>query len=349
MKYIVAYSLIGLAIISSLSACNLPFSGAEVEVTTEPSEAPTSAPVPTSVPASTPTEVSIQHAVIPSLLPAEQSGFVGDQDSSTTADQKRAPGGDRFTFNRFERPFNAETMDTYFPYLDIQEATLYQDETWIYAVIKLKEPGANGTFPGRYALELDLNLDGGGDWFAVVAAPGAEWAVEGVQVWTDTNDDVGGTARLETDNPAFVGNGYETKVFDAGNGDDPDSAWGRISPDDPSSVQIAFKRSLIANDPEYMASVWAGNEDLDPALFDLSDGYTHDRAGTSLVELENFYPIKELSELDSACRMPIGFEPNGSEPGLCPLAAPEKEAACPSQQYYCVNFGNQRVCFCIDQ
>ncbi len=293
---------------------------------------------------------TIQHQNIPGELPLERAGYVGDQDSSTTAEQNRAPGGDRFTFNRFERPFNAESMDVYFPYLDILESSIYQDETWVFAVIKLKGQSEQGSLPGKYAMELDMDLDGGGDWLVLVDAPAsAEWSVSGVKVWFDENNDVGGTDTMYTDNPPTTGNGYEKLVFDQGVGDDPDTTWTRISPIDPASIQFAIKRSLFAGDTSFMANAWAGTGDLDPALFDLSDSFTHDRAGTSLVELPIFYPIKELSELDNACRMPVGFAATGNEPGLCPIAPvqPEQPTGCQGQTV-CFIFGNQTVCYCIE-
>src|SRR5690348_3871409 len=69
----------------------------------------TDAPGATEVPGgSNPTGVpTTQHQVIPVGLPVDRSSHAGDYDSSTTAAQKVAAGGDRFTFGRFERPFNA--------------------------------------------------------------------------------------------------------------------------------------------------------------------------------------------------------------------------------------------------
>lgn len=97
--------------------------------------------------------------------------------------------------------------------------------------------------------------------------------------------------------------------------------------------------------------MWAGGEDFAPALFDMNDAFTHEQAGTSLKELEYFYPVKELSELDNVCRMAIGFQPIGNEPGLCPQppkpgGGPGVPDTCPSQYIVCFNFGNQTVCYC---
>lgn len=156
---------------------------------------------PTLTPATPPTATSpaIQHNDIPVNLPAERKNHAGDHDSSETASQKRAPGGDRFTFGRFERPFNAYSMDVYFPYLDILDTVFYEDETWIYAAITLKGRDDNGQLAGKYAFEIDSDLDGRGEWLVLAAQPAAsEWSVTGVQVWQDANNDVGGKVTMAT-------------------------------------------------------------------------------------------------------------------------------------------------------
>src|SRR5258706_12475946 len=57
------------------------------------------------------TSEAIKHTVIPGDMPAEKVNNAGDQDSSTLASKNRATVVDRLTFGRFERPFNASTMD----------------------------------------------------------------------------------------------------------------------------------------------------------------------------------------------------------------------------------------------
>ena len=305
-----------------------------------PADAAASSPIP-----SGPTATATQNPLAPNELPVDRSGHAGDQDSSLTADQHEAPGGDRFTFGRFERPFNAESMDTYFPYLDIQEYLIYQDQEWIYAVVLLKETDAQGELLGNYALEIDGNADGGGDWLVRASHPNStEWTTAGVQAWFDSNDDVGGETTVNAD-AAIAGDGYETLLFDQGQGDDPALAWARVAPTSPALLQIAVKRSILGGDSTYMAGVWAGTQLLDPALFDLNDHFTHEQAGAALRDLEYFYPIKALYELDNACRVAVGFQPSGTEPGLCPIET--QSGSCPSNTYYCVNFGSQQVCYCV--
>ena len=324
-----------------LGACNLPLPAASVapEAPTEivvppPTEIPTETPVPTATP--------LPHQSIPGELPAERSGQAGDHDSSVTSNQKRAPGGDRFTFGRYERPFNTETMDVYFPQLDIQDTLVYQDDTWIYAVITMESGDETQQLSGRYGFEIDTDVDGGGDWLILVVGPSSnEWSTEGVQVWFDRNDDVGGKVSVTADEDGPGGNGYETVLFDSDQGDDPDLAWARVPSDDPNTVQLAVKRSILAGDDSYLVGMWAGTGIFDPAMFDMNDHFNHEQAGAALVELEYFYPIKAIAELDNSCRMAVGFQPTGSEPGLCSAASPSSGEACQpiactgNYTYYC--------------
>lgn len=335
-----------------IGACNLGVKTTEAPPAT--AAPPTTAPAMDTAPVpATPTVVT--HKIFPGEFPKEPSGSVGDQDSSVTAPEKRAPGGDRFTFSQFERPFNAQTMDMYYPQIDILEGSVFEDETWVYAALKLKGDEASRELNGRYGLELDLNLDGGGDWLILVSNPSStDWTTDGVEVWFDTDDDVGGKVPTATDSAPVAENGYETLEFGAGVGDDPDFAWARVSSDDPSIVQFAIKKDILQGSKRFLAGFWSGNEDLDPSLFEYSDNFTHEQAGAALTELENFYPIKELSELDNTCRMAVGFQATGKEPGLCPLplppGAPESplDPNCPAQSLVCRDQpnGGPPICVC---
>lgn len=349
----IKFQLLTMTMAISIAACNIGGSS------TEPANPAVEAP-PTAGLAATeaPTEIqptAVQHLMVPGEFPEKPSGVVGDQDSSVTAYEKRAPGGDRFTYSRFERPFNSQTMDEYYPYLDIQEGFLFEDETWIYAAIKLKGDEASLELKGRYAIEIDYNLDGDGDWLILVSNPvSTDWTTDGAQAWFDTNDDVGGDVPTTTDEHPVPENGYETLEFDAGVGNDPDLAWARVSPDDPNTVQFAVKRDILQGNNRYLAGFWAGDEDLDPALFELSDNFTHEQAGAALMELDVFYPIKEISALDNTCRMAVGFQPKGNEPGLCPLTQAGEseapgEAGCPAQFIECRNpitYQGPPICVC---
>ena len=316
---------------------------------------PASSTSPASTPAvpitgdSTPTAAVVVHQMVPGEPPGEGVYQTGDQDSSPMADKKQAPGGDRFTFGRFERPFNADTMDTYFPDLDIQDAFLVEDPTWIYAAMTLKSADASGSLHGRYGFEIDSNNDGGGEWLVEVAQPAStEWSTVGVQVRFDANDDVGGAPTVNADDPSSNGAGYETVLVDSDQGDDPDLAWSRVILADPVTVQFAVKRSLLEGDDTYMALMWAGTDDFDAVIFDMNDHYTHEQAGAALPDLKYFYPIKALSELDNACRITVGFQPTGSEPGLCAVA--NKQPGEPGCILVCPGVAGAIVpCYCVQQ
>lgn len=335
-----------LSLVLMMMACNLGAS-APTEVVNEP---PTEA---LSVATDVPVTAEVQHVMVPGELPKKQSGLAGDQDSSTTADEKRAPAGDRFTYGRYERPFNANEMDVYFSNIDILVSEVYQDDVWIYGTLTLKDTGSGCSLDGKYGFELDTNIDGGGDLLVLVTKPtSTDWSTDGVEVWFDENDDVGGTKKVFSDESSSVGNGYESQLFGAGAGNDPDLAWARIAPTDPCVVQMAVKQAGLSG-PRYMIGMWAGNDLLNPALFDHNDGFTHDQAGSSLIEFEYFYPVKEVYELDNVCRMAVGFDPTGSEPGICPVPPsgggdeppPPPGNSCPPPS---ILFCGRNGCYCLE-
>lgn len=267
------------------------------------------------------TETEIQHQTIPGDLPQARSGQAGDQNSSATAELKKSNGGDRFSFEQFERPFNADAMDVYFPNLDIIETYTYQDDVWVYAAIRVVDRSAASVEPYRFALQLDVQVDGRGDWLVLALNPASsDWTTDGVQAYFDANGDVGDLTPMAADENALAGDGFEQMAFDQGQGDDPDAAWVRVSPNDANTVEFAVKRSLLGNPLAYLVNAWTGHSSLDPAMFDYSDRYTHEQAGSSDPGFPLFYPIKAVYELDNSCRMAVGFQPKGNEPGLC-LAA----------------------------
>lgn len=313
------------AIILAMLACNIPGSATEAPAT-EPPAVPATATEILQIPDTfgSPSETPIPHLIVPVSLPENRSGHAGDYDSSVTADQKKSNGGDRFTFEKFERPFNANTMDVYFPELDIVDTFVFQDDTWVYGTIQVKDRASASSSPYRFAMQLDTEADGKGDILVIASnPPSTDWTTDGVQVFQDANGDVGDLTAMFTDANA-KGDGFETLIFDQGNSNDPDVAWIRVSPQDPNIVEIAIKRSVMGNTFIYMIDMWAGHATLDPAIFDFSDHFTHEQAGAADPELPNFYPIKSVYELDNSCRMAVGFQPTGAEPGLCPLNAPVK-------------------------
>ena len=319
------------AIFTAMLACNIPFGAPEAPATEPPATLPPTQLVtvqntPTSSP---PTEIPIQHTTIPVSLPESRSGHAGDYDSSVTAAQKKSNGGDRFTFEQFERPFNANTMDVYFPELDIIDTFVYQDDAWIYGTIRVVDRSAASSSPYRFAMQLDVQVDGKGDYLVIAENPSStDWTVTGVQVYFDANSDVGDLTAMFTDLDAQT-DGFETQLFDQGTGDDPDGAWVRISPDESNIIQFAVKRTLIGEPFLYMVNMWTGHATLDPTLFDYSDHYTHELAGAADPGFPTFYPIKAVYELDNSCRIAVGFQPQGNEPGLCAVIQPAPQPGDP--------------------
>jgi hypothetical protein len=305
----IRFSWIVVPLLLSALACSFP------QLTAQAVPPPTLA-IPPSVAPPADTATPPFQGAIPVGLPAKRADQAGDVDSSANAYRKMVSGGDVFVHNLYERPFNANTMDKYFPYLDIVDTQGFKDDTWGYATITLENADANGKLPGQYAVELDLDKNGRGDWLIRVANPSStEWSTERVRAWKDSDGDIGGVAIMAADTIPRGGNGYETLVFDQGKGTLTDGAWARIKSDDPKTVEIAFKLSMLGNPSSYAMGAWAGTT-IDPALFDYDDHMTHAQAGSPIPGYV-VYPLKAMAEIDNTCRLAIGFVPNGKEPGLC--------------------------------
>jgi hypothetical protein len=249
---------------------------------------------------------------------------VTDADTSAYAAEKRAVAGENFAEGLLERPFNADTMDVYYRELDITRAWLNHDNTWLYVMIQLVGTDANGKLSGAYAAEFDLDVDGRGDFLVLANQPGAEWSVTGVEVWQDSNKDIGHSLPVGSD-PPQGGDGYDRMLFNSGQGSDPDLAWARIDPNNPSIVQLAVKYSALSNDPYYMWGAWAQSS-FHPEWFDYNDHFTLAEAGSASTIQTQYYPLKALAQVDNTCRWSVGFIPTGSEPGVCyvpPTPTPE--------------------------
>lgn len=300
------------------------------QMQTTPAANPPTAPAATT--ADSPTDVPAATAVPPpQTLPSSRLDAGGDVNSSKDATNKTVPGGDVFIHDLYERPFNANTMDTYFPYLDIVGVQAFKDDTWGYATITMAGKDSNGALSGQYAVELDLNRDGRGDWLIKASTvSSSQWTTAGVQAFQDANHDVGGTAPLTADPHVSKGDGYETLVFDQGKSGPADSAWVRIDPNDPTTVDLAFKLSMLGNPSAYTLGAWAGT-DLNPSLFDYNDHMTHAQAGSPNWG-DTIYPLKDMAQIDNTCRLAIGFVGTAADSALCSVlvrTAPEKPGAPP--------------------
>jgi hypothetical protein len=296
--------LIAVLVLMAAAACQLKTANGSTPVSGPAASTPPAAPV-------VPTP-----GAVPVDLPASRLDEAGDVNSMAYANRKGVSGGDVFVQDLYERPFNANTMDKYFPYLDIVDIQGFKDDTWGYATITLAGNDSNGALPGQYAVELDLNKDGRGDWLIRASSvTSTQWSRQGVQAWKDADGDVGGSAILAADNNPQGGDGYETLVFDQGKGTLTDGAFARIKPDDPKTVEIAFKLAMLGSPTSYAMGAWAGTN-IDPSLFDYNDHMTHIQAGSPNPG-DTLYPIKQVAEIDNTCRLAIGFKPSTVIPGLC--------------------------------
>ena len=308
--------LLPLLILIVALACSLPSgigqapaSPIAATVADVTSAAPDTAAVATS------TAAPIHHALTPGE-PVENPGDY-DNEAHTTGALKYAANGDLYNLNRFERPFTQKDM-TYLPYLDIQRFDMSKDANWYYASMELFDlSGISGDPAPVYAIEIDYDLDGRGD-FLIWAKPPltTDWNTLDVSVYADNNRDVGGPHPNLSDPSDKAGNGYETTIFDAGHGSDPDLAWVRINPADPNLIQFAFKKSLVpGNSFEWAA--WADAGIKDPAKFAYNDRMSLAEAGSPLKGDTN-YPLKGLFAVDNTCYSAYGVS-QGYLPLICPV------------------------------
>jgi hypothetical protein len=270
-------------------------------------------------PAEPVTQPEIVHSLIPSTG-ADKVSNAHDNEESTTFENKNVPNGDDFQVNRFERPFTATEMG-YMPWIDIFDIGMTQDANFYYVQITLAgvDPATSGA-NGWYGAEFDLNIDGRGDVLLLAEKPkDSTWTTDGVRVYADENGDIGGeTARQDA---AYVGNGYETLVFDSGSGADPDLAWANFVNTAAPIVQIAFKREVLEDNPKFMYSVLASAWEPDAGRMYFNDTYSRERAGSPSKQ-DSYYPVQELWGFDNTCRLPAGFTATGAEPYGCQVSGP---------------------------
>ncbi|MGB7536956.1 MAG: hypothetical protein WBM17_00310 [Anaerolineales bacterium] len=243
--------------------------------------------------------------------------YILDPVTRDYAPQKKSPAGsDEYQNNRWERPYTAGTMD-YLPDVDLIRVELRVAPPWIYVTFVTAGTRPAGTGQTMYGAEFDVNRDGRGDYLVWGASPpGAEWTTAGVEVWKDSNADVGGPIPLLANAPWSSGNGYDRKVFPGGQGADPDLAWIRQIESE-AKIQLAFSILAVGNAPQFL---WSGLADFGirrPDWFDYNDHFTQSEAGSPLPVQADFYPLQALFGIDNTCRDAYGFTPTGSEAGLC--------------------------------
>ena len=112
----------------------------------------------------------------------------------------------------------------YIPALDIQTFSLSQDATWYYVTLQMNGGDMNDPIGIDYGVEIDTNHDGIGDYLVWANPPyKTPWTTDTVRVYSDPNNDVGGASPEKSDANAttaapYPGDGYETIVFDKGQG-----------------------------------------------------------------------------------------------------------------------------------
>lgn len=261
----------------------------------------------------------------PGDIPNVKVQTVHDQTNEKTAGEKFAFGGDVFNLGWYERPFD-QNMG-YLPFMDLAKILMTrEDPNWVYVKIFMAAPVADGKdSKPLYGLEMDTDLDSRGEFILLTGIPaGTEWATEGVMVMSNSDNNLGGSKPVLPDTNLSEGKGYDTEVFNAGKGDDPNLAWARISPDDPKCIDIAFKSSFIGGAKgKFLWFPWAlvGIQDL--TKFEFNDHFTKADAGSPLKEDKDIYPIKGVWGVDNTARIPSGFEPGGLMPGLAQSFQPK--------------------------
>ena len=322
-NFIFLYSFI---LIFVILACNLPKLQGTEPIGIVPSDTPlavgfpvtpiemattTETPSPTPEPP-TPT-ITVSHSLVPST-DVKPGKLINDVVSVDTAVQMRAPYGDSYDTNRFERPFLQDM--TYVPDLDIISFNLGYDEKFYYVSIELVGTDPNNDLGINYGVELDINADGFGDMIIIAHPPyKVDWSTDNVQIVKDTNRDTSGLSAEKAEAP-MPGDGYDEIIFDGGRGanDDPDLAWVRINAGKKATVQFAFKKSFAGT--KFMYGVIADGGLKSVADMDYVDRFTKEEAGSPVRDQGN-YPLKALYGVDNVCREVFGFTGTKQEPQRC--------------------------------
>jgi len=307
-------------------ACNLPTpnQGAdpvpqpftdtpEVSASATPMEPATATESPSPTPELPTPTITVLHSFVPSTI-VKPGKLILDVVSVDTAAQKRAPYGDSYDINRFERPFMQDM--TYVPDLDIVSFNLAYDEKFFYVSIELVGTDPNNDIGINYGVELDTNADGFGDMIIIAYPPyNVNWSTDNVQIAQDTNRDTGGLSAEKAEAP-LPGDGYDEVIFDGGRGanDDPDLAWVRVNAGNKATVQFAFKKSWIGT--KFMYGVIADGGMKSIADLDYVDRFTEEEAGSPVRDQLN-YPLKALYAVDNVCREVFGFTGTKQEPQRC--------------------------------
>ncbi|KAA3647756.1 MAG: hypothetical protein DWQ07_01885 [Chloroflexi bacterium] len=227
-----------------------------------------------------------------------------------------ALGCDSWQLNRYERPFNASNQDEYYANLDILSADLGSDGEWFYLRITPYDLAEGQPLAGLYGLEMDLGMEGRGDYLVLadLSQLDENWDVLGVQVFADSNDDVGNQVPREPDLLGEI-DGYDLDLFNQGTGVDKDFAWARTVNDIRPAIEIAFKTDLVSADATFKWWVWSDDGVEQPNSFDYHDAIAHEAAG-DVYQGQQYFPSNEIYALDNTCAN-IWGAPLTDDPSLC--------------------------------
>lgn len=255
-------------------------------------------------------------------LPAETipAGITKDEiDSSLTAQAKTA-WGDSLRIDNLERPFTQSEM-AYHPETDIVNVTIAEDATHYYFAFELSGGAEDSGYPSAfYGIEFDTDLDLKGDLLLwVKGGETVEWTSEGVTLYKDANNDVGGAIAVLPD--PFSGDGYETVAFLGEEQAESALAWQRSADGAANIIHLALLKTEISRD-YFFWKAWADAGAADPALFDYNDAFSNTQAG-SPDKTNSVYPVNELELVDSTCWVAYGFQPTREQTGCC-YRAPAK-------------------------
>jgi hypothetical protein len=315
-----------------LGACNFSLKANTQQSSPAPATATsTIASVPVQATDTVPAATAAFTGLPPGEPPKSVASWLIDANTPVNAKNAYAIDGDNYANNQFERPFDKDLA--YRPDLDIHSATLTLDSQWFYVTILLDgvQPDKNALI-ACYGVELDVNLDGRGDFVVWVQPPfTTAWSRENIVVYGSSKNTVGGPHPLLSDAP-WKGDTYDTILFDGQKPSQDNAAWVRVSPNDPKSLQIAFTPDSVLKPARFLWNVWADDGIKDPSKFDYNDLFTKKEAG-SPYKWDPEYPPKSITSLDNTCRAPYGFKPVGSLPGLCesqPTPGPTTKGATPT-------------------
>lgn len=245
--------------------------------------------------------------------PQEVAQVIHDQTCEATALKKKAPGGDEYTIGRFERPFDKDMG--YLPALDIVRAELFRPSYgWVYFRILLE--AAPAPSPAVYGVELDLNIDGRGDYLLQITAPTSKkWSESGTKMWWDSDGDVGGQVINRSDPIGNKGSGFESIKINSDADKNKGDLWSRLID---SGLEIAIKDTWIGGkEGKFTWKPYSDGNPFSPSQYDLNDYYLLEQAGSPILG-ERDYPLKAVYAIDNTCRGLSGLMPSGSEQGVCP-------------------------------